>query len=47
MPVLNMVDTPELERTARAVATDLSDRRDPERVVLTRLIDEEPVVDVC
>ncbi|MDQ2050633.1 selenium cofactor biosynthesis protein YqeC [Natronolimnohabitans sp. A-GB9] len=46
VPLINMVDTPQLEETAREIATEILDRRSVPRVVLTRLIDEEPVVDV-
>ncbi len=46
VPVLNMVDTPDLERTARTIAAEIRDRRDPSRIVLTRLLDDRPVVDV-
>ena len=46
IPVLNMVDTPDLEATAREITTELVERRDPSRVISTRLIDDEPVVDV-
>ncbi len=47
IPVLNMVDTPALERRARQIASEIHERRDVPRVVLTCLIDEQPVVDVC
>lgn len=46
VPLLNMVDTPELEETAREIAGEIRDRRDVSRIVLTRLIDDDPVVDV-
>jgi hypothetical protein len=46
VPVLNMVDDPESERVAREVADGILSRPGPDRVVLTRLIDEEPVVAV-
>ncbi len=46
VPIINMVDTPELEGTARKIAAEIHDRRAVPRVVLTRLIDEQPVVDV-
>ncbi len=46
IPVLNMVDTPALERRARHIASEIHERRDVPRVVLTCLIDEQPVVDV-
>jgi probable selenium-dependent hydroxylase accessory protein YqeC len=46
VPVLNMVDDPESERVAREVADGILSHPGPDRVVLTRLIDEEPVVAV-
>ncbi len=46
VPVLNMVDDSALERTAREVADELLSGSGIDRVVLTRLIDEEPVVAV-
>lgn len=46
IPVINMVDTPALEQTARKIAEEVRTRQDVPRVVLTRLIDEQPVVDV-
>jgi probable selenium-dependent hydroxylase accessory protein YqeC len=46
VPLLNMVDTPDLEQTAREIAAAIRERRDVSRIVLTRLLDEEPVVDV-
>ncbi|MFC4439255.1 MULTISPECIES: selenium cofactor biosynthesis protein YqeC [Natrialbaceae] len=46
VPLINMVDTPALEETAREIAGEIRDRRDVSRVVLTRLIDDDPVVDV-
>ncbi|WP_306053150.1 selenium cofactor biosynthesis protein YqeC [Natronococcus wangiae] len=46
VPLLNMVDSPELEETAREIARAVRDRRDVSRVVLTRLIDDDPVVGV-
>ncbi|ELY53415.1 selenium cofactor biosynthesis protein YqeC [Natronolimnohabitans innermongolicus] len=46
IPLVNMVDTPALEETAREVAAEIHDRRAVPRVVLTRLIDDDPVVDV-
>lgn len=45
IPLVNMVDTPELEGTAREIATEIHDRRDVPRVVLTQLL-EGRVVDV-
>ncbi|MFU8867739.1 selenium cofactor biosynthesis protein YqeC [Natronococcus sp.] len=46
IPLVNMVDTPDLEATAREIAAEIYDRRDVDRVVLTRLLEDEPVVDV-
>ncbi|WP_290817434.1 selenium cofactor biosynthesis protein YqeC [Halovivax sp.] len=46
VPLVNMVDSPELERTAREIATGILDRRDVARIVLARMIDDRPVVDV-
>lgn len=46
IPLLNMVDDASLEATAREIAAELHDRSDVPRVVLTRLIDDEPIVDV-
>lgn len=46
VPVINMVDDPNLEQTAREIAADIHDLRDVPRVVLTRMIDEQPVVAV-
>lgn len=46
IPTINMVDSPDLERTAREIALDVLDRRSVPRVVLTRLVDDDPVVDV-
>lgn len=46
VPLINMVDTPDLEETAREIAAAIRDRRDVSRIVLTRLIDDDPVVDV-
>lgn len=46
VPVLNMVDDAALEATAREVAEAILDRADVPRVVLARMIAEEPVVDL-
>jgi probable selenium-dependent hydroxylase accessory protein YqeC len=46
VPLVNMVDTPELEETAREIAAAVRDRRAVSRIVLTRLVDDDPVVDV-
>ncbi|APW98008.1 dehydrogenase [Halobiforma lacisalsi AJ5] len=46
VPLVNMADTPELEATAREIAAELREHRDVPRVVVTRLLEEEPVVDV-
>jgi probable selenium-dependent hydroxylase accessory protein YqeC len=46
VPLLNMVDTPDLEETAREIAAEIRARRDVSQIVLTRLLDDEPVVDV-
>lgn len=46
VPLLNMVDDAELEAVAREVADELLARSEVPRVVLTRLIDDDPVVGV-
>ena len=46
VPLLNMVDDAALEATAREVADEVLARSSVPRVVLTRLIDDDPVVDV-
>ncbi|WP_255168837.1 selenium cofactor biosynthesis protein YqeC [Natrononativus amylolyticus] len=46
VPLLNMVDTPALERTTREVGTEILRQRDVTRVVLTRLLEDRPVVDI-
>jgi len=46
VPLLNMVDNAELEATARSIAAEIHRAADVPRVVLTRLLDEQPVVDV-
>ncbi len=46
IPVLNMVDNPELEAVAREIAAGILQRADVPRVVLTKLIADDPVVDV-
>lgn len=46
IPVLNMVDNPPLEATAKDIAAGILDRSAVPRVVLTKLIDDDPVVDV-
>ncbi|WP_293032901.1 selenium cofactor biosynthesis protein YqeC [Natronococcus sp.] len=45
IPLVNMVDTPELEETAREIAGEIRERRDVSRVVLAQLL-EDRVVDV-
>lgn len=46
IPLVNMVDTADLEYTAREIAAEIYERREVPRVVLTSLIDEQPVVAV-
>lgn len=46
VPLVNMVDTPGLARTGRAIAREIHRRADVDRVVLARLLDPAPVVDV-
>lgn len=46
IPLLNMVDDAELEETAREVALGILDWADVPRVVLARMIADEPVVAV-
>ena len=49
IPLVNMVDSPELEVTARAVAESVLARTDPTdvpRVVLARMVDDDPLVAV-
>lgn len=46
IPLVNMVDDADLETTAREIAAAIHDRRDVSRVVLTRLPEDRPVVDV-
>ena len=46
VPLINMVDSPDLERTAEEIAAEIRERRDVPRVVLTRLLDDRPVVGV-
>jgi probable selenium-dependent hydroxylase accessory protein YqeC len=48
IPVVNMVDSPELAATAREIADEVLARADGRisRVVLTRMVAEEPVIDV-
>lgn len=46
IPLLNMVDDPALEETARAVADDLLRRSTVTRVVLARLIADDPLVGI-
>lgn len=46
IPVLNMVDDAELASIAREIAVGILDRGDVPRVVLTKLIVDDPVVDV-
>ncbi|NKE35770.1 putative selenium-dependent hydroxylase accessory protein YqeC [Natronococcus sp. JC468] len=47
IPLINMVDTPELEDVAREIAAEIRDRRAVPRIVLTRLLEDDPVVDVA
>ncbi|SEH16413.1 probable selenium-dependent hydroxylase accessory protein YqeC [Natronorubrum sediminis] len=44
IPVINMVDDSALEDTAREIAGEVHERRDVSQVVLTCLLEEEPVV---
>lgn len=47
VPVLNMVDDPVTETNARRIGTLIcSESTAPDRVVCTRMIDDDPVVDV-
>lgn len=46
VPLVNMVDDADLERTAREIAAELHDRRPVSRVVLTSFLEDSPVVDV-
>lgn len=46
VPLINMADTPKLEATAREIAAEIHDRCDVPRVVVTRLLEEQPVVTV-
>lgn len=46
IPVLNMVDDESDARTAREVAAEIHARADVPRVVLTRMVADDPVVDV-
>ncbi|WP_331233184.1 selenium cofactor biosynthesis protein YqeC [Natronorarus salvus] len=46
VPIVNMVDDSTLERTAREVANEVLSGSAIDRVVLTRLIDEDPVIAV-
>lgn len=46
VPLVNMVDDASLEATAREIAAAVIDGADVARVVLTRLIDDDPVVAV-
>ncbi len=46
IPVVNKVDDESLERTAREVAAAVHARADVPRVVLTRMVADDPVVDV-
>ena len=46
VPLVNMVDDDALEATAREVADGVLDRTDVPRVVLARMIDEDPLIDV-
>lgn len=46
IPLLNMVDDTRLEATAREIARSVLDRTDVPRVVLSRMIADEPVVAV-
>ena len=46
IPLVNMVDDESLEGVAREVAEGVLDRTDVPRVVLARMIDDDPLVDV-
>lgn len=46
VPLINMVDDADLERTAREIAAALRDRRPVSRIVLTSFLEDSPVVDV-
>ena len=46
IPVLNMVDDAELASIAREIAAGILDRGDVQRVVLTKLVGGDPVIDV-
>jgi probable selenium-dependent hydroxylase accessory protein YqeC len=46
IPVLNKVDDKQLARVGREIARAVLDRADLPRVVLTRLLADEPVIDV-
>ena len=46
VPMLNMADTPALERLGREIAAEVLDRTDVPRVVIARMIADRPVVDV-
>ncbi|WP_276279805.1 selenium cofactor biosynthesis protein YqeC [Halorussus caseinilyticus] len=46
IPVVNMVDSPELEDVAREIADEVLARADVPRVALTRMVADDPVVAV-
>ncbi|OVE85510.1 selenium cofactor biosynthesis protein YqeC [Natronolimnobius baerhuensis] len=46
IPLLNMVDTPALESTARDLAAEIHALRNVPHVALTRLLEDEPVIGV-
>ena len=46
VPLINMVDDADTERTAREIAAQLHEQRPVPRVVLTSLLEDQPVVDV-
>jgi len=46
LPLVNMVDDADLERTAREIAAAVHDRADVPRVVLAEMRADDPVVDV-
>lgn len=46
VPVLNKVDDPELAERAREIAAEVHERAAVERVALTRMVADEPLVDV-
>lgn len=46
VPLVNMVDDAQLASIGREIAEEILDRRDVSRVVLARMIDDDPIVDV-